>query len=167
MPDGLRTNHYNYKVVRLWQEGPELYLTAGIDLLPLVPLTAVDAAEHPSLVQRMGDRIDQEAPNRADKLWLATLLLMGLRYSDEFAISLLKGVRAMHQSTTYERILRDGRLDEARRFIRRQGTQRYGEPDAETVAEIAAIVDIDRLEGLGDKILHPDIKSWEDLLKGK
>ncbi len=73
----------------------------------------------------------------------------------------------MHQSTTYERILRDGRLDEARRTIRRLGTQKYGVPDAETVAELDAIVDIDRLEGLGDKILHPDIKSWEDLFNGK
>jgi hypothetical protein len=91
---------------------------------------------------------------------------MGLRYSDEFTIGLLNGVRAMHQSTTYERILRDGRLDEARRIMRRMGTQRYGEPDADSAAELHAIADIDRLEALGDKILQPDIKSWRDLLNG-
>lgn len=117
-------------------------------------------------MQRMGERISQEAPSRADKLWLATLLLMGLRYSDEFAIDLLKGVRAMHQSTTYERTLRDGRLDEARRIIRRLGIQKYGEPDADIAGAIEAIGDLDRLEALSDKILQAEVKSWDDLLNG-
>lgn len=166
LPDGMRTNHYHYKVVRLWQEGPELYLTAGVDLLPLVPLTAVREADLPTLLRQMGDRINQEPPHRADKLWLATLLLMGLRYSDELAMSLLKEVKTMHQSTTYERILREGRLGEARRLIRRLGTQKYGEPDSVTGEALEAIVDIDRFEAIGDKILRPDITSWGDLLNG-
>jgi hypothetical protein len=164
LPDGSRTNHYNYKVVRLWQEDPELYLNAGVDLLPLVPLTAVREAELPALIERMGDRIKQEPPLHADKLWLATLLLMGLRYPDELVLSLLQGVRTMHQSTTYERILKEGSLGTLRRVIRRQGTQKYGEPGPMTAETLEAIVDIDRLEALCDKIVQPDIKSWEDLL---
>ncbi len=165
LPDGSRTNHYNYTVVRLWQEDPELYLGAGVDLLPLVPLTAVGEAELPSLIQRMGERINEEPPNRADKLWIATLLLMGLRYSDEVTLSLLEGVRAMHQSSTYERILREGRLGEAHRFVRRLGKQKYGEPDPTTAEVLERIQDVDRLEALGDRILQPDVKSWEELLK--
>jgi len=35
MPDGWETNRYNYRVVRLWAEDPEPYLTAGVNLVPL------------------------------------------------------------------------------------------------------------------------------------
>ena len=72
----------------------------------------------------------------------------------------------MHQSTTYERILREGRLGEAHRIIRRQGTQKYGEPDPTTTDALDAIVDLDQLEALSDKILRSDVKSWSDLLNG-
>ena len=71
----------------------------------------------------------------------------------------------MHQSTTYERILEEGSLGGVRRLIRRQGTQKHGEPDPRAAKILEAIVDVDRLEALGDKILQPDVKSWEDLLK--
>ncbi len=72
----------------------------------------------------------------------------------------------MHQSSTYERILREGRLEEARRILRRQGTQTYGEPDLMTSEALEAIVDVERLEALGDKIIRPDITSWGDLFYG-
>jgi hypothetical protein len=41
MPDGWLTNRYNYRVVRLSAEDPELYLTAGVNLVPLAPLANV------------------------------------------------------------------------------------------------------------------------------
>ncbi len=34
LPDGSRTNHYNYKVVRLWQEDPEPYLPPALTSYP-------------------------------------------------------------------------------------------------------------------------------------
>ena len=37
LPDGWQTNRYNYQVVRLWQEDPEPYLTAQVNLVPLAP----------------------------------------------------------------------------------------------------------------------------------
>ena len=43
MPDGFRTNLYNYRIVRLWREDPDWYLTAGVNLVPLVPLASVPA----------------------------------------------------------------------------------------------------------------------------
>jgi predicted transposase YdaD len=79
----------------------------------------------------------------------------------------------MQESTTYQRILREGRqeglvegrLGEARRFLRRLGTQQFGEPDAETVTALEAIQDVERLEALGEKVLRHDHKSWKDLLQ--
>src|SRR5262249_14492602 len=41
LPDGSLVNRYNYRVVRLWQEDPGLYLAGGVNLVPLAPLTGV------------------------------------------------------------------------------------------------------------------------------
>jgi len=72
----------------------------------------------------------------------------------------------MHQSTTYESILREGSVTEARRFLLRLGTQQYGKPDPTTTAALEAIQDVDRLESLGERIPRTDLKSWEELLQG-
>ena len=83
LPDGWQTNRYNYQVVRLWQEDPEPYLTAQVNLVPLVPLTNVPESEEAlrGLVRRMAERINAEPQPRAAKFWTATCLLMGLRFS--------------------------------------------------------------------------------------
>ena len=110
LPDGWQTNRYNYRVVRLWQEEPEAYLTAGVNLVPLAPLTGVPESEEGmrGLVRRMAERINAEPEPRAAKLWTATYLLMGLRFSEELAFHLLEGVQNMRESTTYQAILREG-----------------------------------------------------------
>ncbi len=87
------------------------------------------------------------------------------------------GLQFMQESTTYQRILREGRqaglveghqegrLVEARQFLRRLGTQQFGEPDDQTVAALEAIRDLERLEAIFDQFLRQDHKSWEDLLQ--
>ena len=47
----------------------------------------------------------------------------------------------------------------------RQGTKRFGNPDAATVAALEAIKDIDRLEALGELILDTDVHNWAELLQ--
>jgi hypothetical protein len=165
LPDGRQTNRYNYQVVPLWQESAEPFLTSGVGLIPLAPLTDVSEAELPRVILRMADRINLESRPRAAKLWTASYLLMGLRYSDDLTFSLLEGVQVMHESTTYRRIINDGRFEEARRLLLRLGTKRFHEPDAGAVAALEAIRDIDRLEAIGERILDPDVRDWEDLLR--
>jgi hypothetical protein len=70
----------------------------------------------------------------------------------------------MQESVTYQKILREGRVEGARRFLRRFGTERFHEPDAATVAAIEEIRDIDRLEALADRLLDPGVRGWNDLL---
>ena len=70
----------------------------------------------------------------------------------------------MQESTTYQKILRDGRIQGEQRLLLLWGTQRFGEPDDATVAAVEGIRDIDRLEGLAKRILDPEIQSWGDLL---
>jgi predicted transposase YdaD len=173
MPDGWLTNRYNYRVLRLWGDSPEPYLTAGVNLVPLAPLANVAEVELPGLVERMATRINAEPRPRSVKLWTATYLLMGLCYSEELVSRLLEGVHSMQESTTYQAILREGRneglnegrISEARRLLVRQGTKRLGEPDATTVAVLEAIQDIDRLEAIHDRALDPDIHNWHELLR--
>ena len=100
MPDGRLTNRYDYHVVRLWREGVEGFLTGGVGLVPLAPLADITEDSLPSLVQHMAKRINGEPRSRAAKLWTATFLLMGLRYSDELTDSLLEGVQNMRGGST-------------------------------------------------------------------
>ena len=168
MPDGWLTNRYDYRVVRIWREDPEPYLTAGLNLVPLAPLTNVAEEVLPTLVQRMADRINAEPGPRAAKLWTATYLLMGLRYSDELTDSLLEGIQTMHESTTYQKILREGqdagRIAEAQRLLLIQGEIRFGVPDDTTRSAIEEIQDLERLERMSKRILNADVHDWQGLL---
>jgi len=164
MPDGRFTNRYDYHVVRLWQENVESFLNVGVGLVPLAPLTDVPEADLPQIVGRMAGRINAEPRPRASRLWTATYLLMGFRYSDELTDSLLEGVQNMHESTTYEKILRDGGIAEARRLLLLLGEIRFGVPEARTRSAIEAIQDIERLERMSKRILDAEIHDWDGLL---
>ena len=77
-----------------------------------------------------------------------------------------EGTQIMRESTTYQRILKEGRITREQQFLPRLGTKRFGEPDAATVTAIEAIREIDRLEALGERVLDPDLVDWKDLLLG-
>ena len=170
MPDGWQTNRYNYRVVRLWQEDPESYLTGGVNLVPLAPLTNVPDAEEElrGLVRHMAERINAEPEPRAAKLWTATYLLMGLCFSKELASRLLEGVQNMRESTTYQAILtegrNEGRVGEAQRMLLMLGETRFGEPDEATRGAVKAILDVERLERMTKRVLDTNIQDWNGLL---
>jgi hypothetical protein len=100
LPDGWLPIRYNYRMVRLWGEDPEPYLTAGVNLVPLAPLAKVGGSALPALVERMAERINAESPGRAAKLWTAAYLLMGLWDSEELISQLPEVVQNMQESTT-------------------------------------------------------------------
>ena len=174
MPDGFQTNRYNYKVVRVWEDDPELYLNASVALVPLAPLANVSRTDLPAVILRMRQRIGQVPRLRAAKLFAVSYLLMGLRYEDELADQLFEGIEIMQESTTYQKILREGRKEgetlgrvtEAQRILRLQGTIRFGEPSSATAANLEEIQEVDRLEALVQRILKPDLRNWDDLLRG-
>jgi hypothetical protein len=184
LPDGRPTNRYNYDVVRAWSEPADSFLGAGVGLVPLAPLGDVAEAELPGLVRRMAGRINALPPPRAATLWTATYLLMGLRYDDDLISHLLGGVQEMQESVTYQKILREGEakgraegraegraagraegeVAEARRLVIVQGTRRFGTPDPDVAAAIEAMNDKGPLEALAERIVDPDVRSWDDLL---
>jgi predicted transposase YdaD len=188
MPDGWLTNSYNYRVVRLWREDPDPYLTAGVNLVPLARVADVKVEAIPAVIERMAARINAEPEHRAAKLWTATYLLMGLCYSEDVVSKLLEGVQNMQESTTYQAILREGRnegliegrnegliegrnegliegrVSEARRLLFLQGEIRFGPPDESIRHDIEAIRDVERLERISKRLLDASIRDWQGLL---
>jgi hypothetical protein len=139
-----------------------------VGTLPLAPLCQVPpgaALEEglPGVIRQIDERLTREAsPEDAAKLWTAAFVLTGTRLSQEVAIQLFQGVRAMHESTTYQYILDEGRTDEARKILLRQGRKRFGPATAQVEAAIQALTDLDRLERLSERLL--DVTSWQELL---
>jgi hypothetical protein len=75
------------------------------------------------------------------------------------------------ESVTYQAILEEGRVEgetrgalaEARKLLLMLGENRFGAPDASTVAALEAINDVRQLENLGLRLLSAS--SWQDLLR--
>ncbi len=172
LPDGRLVNRYDYQVVKLWKEPADSFLNAGVELVPLAPLSDVAEQQLPDLIHRMAARINILPPGRANKLWAASYFLMGMRYPVGLVSKLLDGVSPMKESTTYQKVLQDGRaeglvkghIEEARRILLRQGTKRFGAPKATALAMLEGLSDIDRLEDLSDRILDADVLDWNSLL---
>ncbi len=167
LPDGLIYHEFRYNLVRTWERPADEILAGGLATLPLAPLAKVKENELPTVIHAMQERLDREATkNQAETLWTATYILMGLKYSDELIDRLLEGVQNMKESVTYQKILREGRAEgraeEAKRILKRQGSKRFGQPDALIEAAIDAIADLERLEQLSDRVL--EVTGWEELL---
>jgi predicted transposase YdaD len=163
LPSGRQYLAFEYDVVRVWQKPVESVLAGGLGTLPLAPLADVPEGELPGVLQRMEERISREAtPDEAGLLWTTALVLLGLRCSRQKVSTLMKGVRGMRESTTYMAIIEEGRMEEARTIVLRQGTKRFGPPSTAVRTSIEAITGIERLETLADRLL--DVENWEELL---
>jgi predicted transposase YdaD len=164
---GQSSVEFHYQLVRLWQRPVDTVLTGGVGTLPLAPLCAVRQEALPAVIRRMDQRFREEtAPAEAATLWTSTYVLMGLRYPLEVAMQLLKGVRDMKESVTYQAILEEGEMrgviTEARKLLLLLGTTRFGPPDAPTRDRIESINDVQRLEQLTVRLL--DVSNWDELL---
>jgi predicted transposase YdaD len=163
---------FRHEVVRVWQLRPEVFLKGPIGLIPLAPLSQIREPDLPDLIEAMRGRIDpQPEPSLRGKLWVATYLLMGLRYTDDVVEQLLSGVRQMEESTTYQSLLRrglqqgvqQGSSSEARKLLLRAGHRRLGVVPPAVNAAIEAIDDTTRLESLFDRVLTAT--SWDELFQ--
>ncbi len=161
---------WRYSVRRLWQTAVDDLLKGGIGTLPLAPLAAVHSGALPAVVRAMEVRVnDQLTPSDAAEFWVSTYILLGLRYPRGFARNLLKGVRAMKESTTYRAILEEGevrglekgRVEEVRRLILLMGEPRFGPAGTTVRAELERRA-LEELELLALR-LHQS-ETWGELL---
>jgi predicted transposase YdaD len=162
-PDGQLYLDFRYLVIRAWEQPVDAVIAGALGTLPLAPIAAVTEDTLPAVIRRMDNRIQAEAsPREAATLWAATYLLMGLRYSPEIAEQLLRRVRDMRESSTYQAILTEGRIEEAQTILLRQGRKRFGPPDAHVQATLESINNRERLEALSERLL--DVSTWDELL---
>jgi hypothetical protein len=163
---GMRVE-FEYTVVRMWQQSPDIFLHGGIGLLPLATLckmpndkTLIDGLRE--VVGEIDGRLGQE-PNRALALRLmaAAFILTGMRVSKDALANVFSGVRIMQESTAYDMLVDEIAKGQIRLLLR-QGRKRFGPPYAKIEAALSAIRDLDRLERIADTILT--VNSWEELL---
>jgi hypothetical protein len=170
LPGGRRYLRFEYDVVRVWQLPSEMLLRGGLGTLPLAPVSDPEPSVLPQIVGRMEERIAAEAsPAEAAALWTATYLLLGLRYPLDFAARLLRSVRDMKESTTYQAILAEGAasaraeaVEKMREVLLVLGTQRFGEPTPAARKRIEALDNLDHLKRVVEQVMA--VESWEELL---
>ncbi len=164
---------FRYEVVRVWQLSPETFLSGGLGILPLAPLSAVVEAELPGVIRRMDERIRAEAaPEEARRLWTTADVLMGMRWPRPLTTQLLQGVHGMRilgmkvhgieESETYQAIVEEGEIKGMLRNLLQLGQRRFGPPTADTETALRGIADPERLARLVDALL--DVSSWDELL---
>jgi predicted transposase YdaD len=102
---------------------------------------------------------------------------MGLSYSTEETETLLRGVRAMNESVTFQAILEQGReqgreqgleqgrLQEAVALLFKVGRKQFGAASPSVVTSIEQITDLSRIEQLHERLR--EVKSWDELLAAR
>jgi predicted transposase YdaD len=152
----------------------------------LAPVSRVEAEKVPDVLVAISERlISETSAEQAATLWVATKVMMGLRYSSEKVEEMVRGVSAMilgirgiEESSVYQDIFAkglveglaegraegfvEGRIDEARQAVLQLGRKKLGQPNEGVRTRIAAIADVDRLNFLLERIL--EVASWDELL---
>jgi hypothetical protein len=132
-------------------------------LLPLALVTDEAKDQLPEVVRRMDERLAAEAaPDERKTLWTAAFLLMGLRHPPEMAAELLKGVREMEESSTYQWVMERGGKKALRATLIDLGALRFGRPDTSATAVLNSVDDMDRLTRMTHRLL--EAADWDDLL---
>lgn len=167
----VETTHHEYRVIRLWEENPELFLNDPA-LLPLAPLTATTQPQ--ALLQRIVGKVNQLEPRQRPEISAYTQILAGLKYNQDLIRQLFRE-GMMRESVIYQEILREGeqlgeqrgreegRKAEGQLLILRQLTRRVGELPQEVLDRIETL-SLEQLENLGEALLDfqaiADLETW-------
>jgi hypothetical protein len=162
---------FRYDVLRAWELPLATTLAAGLAVLPLAPVTAVEPEQVPGVLAAISARFVREAsPDQAVILWAATKVLLGLRYSEDQVkaftsgvTDMLFGIRGLEESSVYQGVLARGRIKNAQEAILLLGRKKFGEPDDREQTSIDAIKDVDQLNSLLERVL--DVSSWDELFQ--
>lgn len=155
---------FHYHVMRIWQIPAESFLTGGLGLLPLAPLSEVAEEALPTTIRKMEQRLMSEVePAESATLLTSAYVLSGARWNREISDMVFRGaLNLMKESTTYQKIVDEGRAVEARRVLKRRGTRLFGAPTSDISTTIDSISDLPKLEALIDRI--EDVRSWAELM---
>jgi predicted transposase YdaD len=170
-PDGRCRLEFCYHLVRAWQLNTEAILAGGLGMLPLAPLSVEKADQLPIIIERLKERVDPAVVTaEISEFWTAAAVMAGLRFPWDLIKHCFGGITAMRESSTIQAFIEEGRrkgLEEGkaegtRRIILRLGRKRLGAVDETVEAKLSAIVDLERLEELTERI--DQASSWDELL---
>ena len=163
----VETTRHEYRVIRLWEENPELFLNDPA-LLPLAPLTATTQPQ--ALLQQVVGKVSQLEPRQRPEISAYTQILAGLKYNQDLIRQLFRE-GMMRESVIYQEILREGeqrgeqrgREAEGQLLILRQLTRRVGELPQEVLERIETL-SLEQLENLAEALLDfqaiADLETW-------
>ncbi|MEH2105576.1 Rpn family recombination-promoting nuclease/putative transposase [Nostoc sp.] len=163
----VETTRHEYRVIRLWEENPELFLNEPA-LLPLAPLAATTQPQ--ALLQQVVGKVNQLEPRQRPEISAYTQILAGLKYNQDLIRQLFRE-GMMRESVIYQEILaegeqrgrEEGRKAEGQLLILRQLTRRVGELPQEVLARIETL-SLEQLENLGEALLDfqaiADLEAW-------
>jgi hypothetical protein len=156
------------EIIRMWEQPVEEILAGGPGVLPLAPLCKMPAGMSlqqalPGILRQIEERFVREvSPEQGKRLMTATFVLAGLRLARAEAEELFQGVRMLEESTTYQMIVDEGRLQEARKILLLVGRQKLGAADPSITLVLETVKDVERLERMAQRIWQA--ANWQDLL---
>lgn len=159
---------FRYRRIRMWEQDVNQVLNSGLSLIPLAPLCDNAVEQIETVLDAIEERFKTVEPeSRRNDLWVATSVLMGLRYERPFIQQLFQRIAGMEDSVTYQMIIEKG-AEKARGQTRREdllllGKEKLGEPTEDTVKTIEDMQDDQRLSQLLVRILR--VSTWEELLQ--
>jgi hypothetical protein len=159
---------FKYEMMRLWQKPVQRFLAGHLGTLPLAPLCRLPEnvpmeEALADVIRRMDERLQHAVPPQQAALLLNTAyILTGLRVPRPILGQLFQGVRAMRESSAYQAILDEGRIESLQQTLLRLGRRKFGSPTDAITAVIMATSDRERLERMTDQLLI--VSNWEELL---
>jgi predicted transposase YdaD len=157
-----------FEIVRMWQRPVERILAGGVGTLPLAPLcqmpegTTVEEAL-PGILRQIQERLARETtPEETARLMAATFVLTGLRLSREVVKQVFQGVQGMRESSTYQLILDEGRVEARQQMLLEIGTELLGPPSETEKTILSGLTDPDRLKRISSRLLKAG--NWQELL---
>ena len=168
------TIDFRYRVLRVWQMPPEVFLAGGLAVLPLATIAKVRRTDMPRLLERIQERLEQEASGeQADRLRTATFLLMGMKFEKAFVeklmnrnvLELSSTYRALHDEAKAEGLaegLAEGKAEATRQLILSLGERRFGVASPQTRTALEALTDAGKLATIAERLLS--VETWTELL---
>jgi len=159
---------FQFDIVRMWEMPAEDLLAAGVGLIPLAvvgkpPSGTTREQALPGQVERIVDRVKQDAKPEIDKLMTATYILASMHVEPTVAREVINHVLKMSELPGYKLILEEGAIGHMHELILKMGRKKIGEPTEKQITKLKAIQDLDRLDRIALKA--STAKSWEALLR--
>jgi hypothetical protein len=147
LADGTESNWFRYHVVRVWELRADDLLTGDVGLLPLALLTDDAEPRLGQVVDRVAARLDADRVREATRRRIMTCgwILSGLRYNADRLQQAFERVHGMHESSTYQLVLREGQVGSKQEALLDVLRARFGTVSPELEQRIANTTDLPTL----------------------